>query len=688
MKKIFIISVVILILLSTAFCSAQTGQEEGKTTITYSSGDWDYIENETGISLTVYRGDETDLEIPSNLDEKPVTKLEKDLFLNNVELVSVKIPPTVKGLGSNLFYGCTSLEYVELPTSLKEISENAFRYCSSLKNIDMPVSITSIGNNAFADCIKLEKINLIAVTNIGRSAFSNCISLKEVNAISASQIGQSAFANCVQLPEIALYSATSIGETAFDNCMQLKEIILSRKVSSIGTSAFRGTPWLDSFTDEFVILGQNILVAYHGTDKDVQVPDGVKRIVDAFMDNYQIESVTLPDTVQQIDGNAFRDAVNLKAVKLSPFLTQIGGNAFDGCQNLTEIELPAAIKKIGGSAFANCGMLQQFTFPPLVTEVSGRVLADCLTLRDVIIPDTVQKINKDSFSGSPNVVLHAAFGSAAEIWALENNIPCEYAYQENADFIYNRDEDGIHIVRYIGNLYDVEIPAQLDGVPVISIEAGAFQNNGRVRRIIVPLTVRAIGDWAFSYMDQLKAVQLPAGLEMLGANVFTGTAELTEIRMPKRLKAIGESLFDKDSQTLICAAEGTETAEMLTEMGYTVLPDESCSPDEELMKLWAELSVLDNGSDSCNCVYPQTTMKQDLKIIKIPDGLGTLTADLLENDGERLILIIPSSVTEIDEGILTDNQIATIVSDTGTAAESFAKEQNIQFLIQFTKSVR
>ena len=118
-------------------------------------------------------------------------------------------------------------------------------------------------------------------------------------------------------------------------------------------------------------------------------------------------------------------------------------------------------------------------------------------------------------------------------------------------------------------------------------------------------------------------------------------------------------------------------------IGYSLV-----GSDEEFMKLWAELSVLDTASDPCNCVFPQTTMNQDLKIIKIPDGLSTLTADLLENEGERLILVIPSSVTEIDEGILTDNQIETIVSDTGTAAESFAKEQNIQFLIQFTKSVR
>lgn len=674
-----------MLLIPTAFCFAQADQPE--EIITYTSGDWDYTENETGITLTVYHGSETNLEIPSELDEKPVTKLEKNLFSNNTGLTAVYIPLSVTGLGSNLFNGCTSLEHVELPIGLKNIPDGAFRYCKSLKNIEIPVTITSLGAASFADCGLLEKIDLAAVTTIGNSAFSNCINLKEVNAISAAQVGSSAFANCVQLPEIALFSVTSIGESAFDNCVQLEKIMLSKKVGSIGSSAFRGTPWFDTYTDEFVILGQNILVAYNGDDTDVKIPYGVKRIVDAFMNNYQIESVEIPETVQQIDANAFRDAVNLRSIELPPYLTQIGSNAFNGCQNIKQIELPPLIKKIDSSAFANCNMLQEFIFPSLVTEISGKVLANCTALKDVIIPDTVQKINKDSFSGSPNVILHVAYGSAADIWAQEYQFQCEYTYQENMDFIYIREADGIHIVRYIGRLYDVEVPAQINGIPVIGIEAGAFQNNGRVRRIIVPLTVKTIDDWTFSYMDDLQAVKLPAGLEKLGANAFTGSANLSEIKLPGRIQAIGESPFDSGTNTTICAAEDSETSESLKKMGYRVQPEEACSEDGELMALWAELSDYYYTTDTCNCVFPQTTAEKDLQIIKIPDGLISLTADLLGNDGKRMILIIPSSVTEIDEAILNNNHIETIISETGSAAEAFAKEQGIRFFIQFMKSV-
>ncbi len=40
----------------------------------------------------------------------------------------------------------------------------------------------------------------------------------------------------------------------------------------VGASAFRGTPWLDEQKDEFVIIGDHILLKYNGNQEIVQVP--------------------------------------------------------------------------------------------------------------------------------------------------------------------------------------------------------------------------------------------------------------------------------------------------------------------------------------------------------------------------------------------------------------------------------
>lgn len=635
MKKIVILLPVLLFFFSFVNISAQDAE-----IVTYTSGDWEYTENKTGITLSAYNGNDTALTIPEALDEKPVTQLGKELFKNNSSLESVIIPDSVTAIGSNAFNGCSALKEVRLPLSLTKIDSGVFRYCISLENADIPFSVTEIGGNAFADCISMKEAMLISVTKIG--------------------------------------------DSAFDNCQQLESVILSRKLTSVGGYAFRDTPWLDAQTDEFVMLGKGILVRYNGNDSAVEVPYGTTMITDAFADNYFVESVSIPETVVQIGANAFRDAIKLQSVTIPPYLTSVGSKAFNGCRSLKTVELPEGLKTLGSSAFANCNMLEQFVIPDTVTSLPDSILASCPKLTEVVIPASVTKIEKRAFQDSPNILFHVAYGSKAEELLQGYELPYEYSIQESDGFLYSQDEDGIRIMRYNGNLLEVEIPAQINGIPVTSIEEGAFQNNGLVRRIVLPLTVKTIGDWAFSYMAGLRMIQLSDGIDHIGANAFTGSPNLQELRLPKGIVSIGNSPFDPDTQTLICAAEGTTAAEQLTSMGYTVNAEDACTPDEDLMTLWEELTALEGSSDSCDCNIPGKTASRAYEILRLPDGLTVLNGDLLANNAENMILIIPASVTQINEDILESHTVLTIVSATGTAAEQFAIEHGIKFLMQFS----
>lgn len=372
MKKCLLVWFCIFLL--SAVCAFAQNEE----IVTYTSGNWDYIENKTGITLTVWHGTAAALEIPELLDEKPVTQLGNNLF-KNTALESVYIPDSVTGFGSNVFYGCIHLTDVRLPQDLTALPNSTFRYCIELEQIDIPFSVTNIGPYAFADCVKLQ--------------------------------------------EVILLSITSIGDSAFDNCQSLSSVMVSRKINSIGTYAFRDTPWLEAQKDEFVIIGNGILIKWNGSGTDVQVPYEVKMISDAFDEQYFIETVTVPESVQQIGANAFRDAISLRSVNLPPYLTTIGGNAFNGCRRLESIELPAHIKTLGGSAFSNCDSLTGLTIPPEITAIPGSLLANCPSLIDVVIPESVTKIDKSAFTGSPNVRPYVSNGSEAERILKEYEIP-------------------------------------------------------------------------------------------------------------------------------------------------------------------------------------------------------------------------------------------------------------------------
>lgn len=597
---------------------------------------WSYQENQTGLTLIDYLGDEREIVIPDRINDKPVTELGKELFINCMYLEKVYIPDSVAVIGASAFFGCASLKEIRISPYVKKIESSVFRYCISLEQVELPFALTVIGAYAFSDCIRLKSI--------------------------------------VIPPKV-----TSVGESAFDNCQMLSSLNLSRKVTGLGGNAFRDTAWLNNQTDEFVFVGRGILIKWNGTGSSVNVPYGTTMIVDAFAGKYDLENVVIPPSVKRIGQYAFKNAVNLKHIDIPAFTTRIDGNAFEGCRSLTEIELPNTITILGASAFQYCESLTKFEIPRKVTSIPARLLGDCHNLTEVSIPETVTKINAQSFAGSLKVHLNVVFDSEGQRFAEENGIPYSTFYQKTDDFVYSRKEDGMEIAKYIGNLYDVEVPAEIDGVAVTRIGTGAFQNNINVRRVILPMTIKSIGDWAFAYMDSLEYIKIPFSLNQLGANVFTGDGSLKEIMIPKGVFEIGIDPIDRGRDTVICVTSDTESERLMQEMGYEIYPENFCTVDEEKLANWAELN-------NSGILGVTNNIQQPLKdfvgfdIIRIPDDITYLTADMLSNTGNKVVLIIPSGIEAIDASILRGKYVV-IIGESGSSAEVFARTYNLVFLV-------
>lgn len=130
-------------------------------------------------------------------------------------------------------------------------------------------------------------------------------------------------------------SVTSIGYGAFYHCDSLSQITVPDSVTEIEPFAFQNTKWLEDWYltgQEFLIVGDGILLAYNGGNSHVTIPDGVKRIAPyAFYQHNGLLSVSLPDS-----------------------LIEIGEAAFSGCVNLTELFGGTGIQKIEDRAFYEC----------------------------------------------------------------------------------------------------------------------------------------------------------------------------------------------------------------------------------------------------------------------------------------------------------------------------------------------
>ena len=77
------------------------------------------------------------------------------------------------------------------------------------------------------------------------------------------------------------------------------------------------------------------------------------------------------------------------------------------------------------------------------------------------------------------------------------------------DFLYEYDADGTGIVvaAYLGNASTVEVPASIDGTPIVEIGEGAFEGNSTLVSVDLPDSVEIIGVRAFAGCTALNSMQ-------------------------------------------------------------------------------------------------------------------------------------------------------------------------------------
>ena len=120
------------------------------------------------------------------------------------------------------------------------------------------------------------------------------------------------------------------------------------------------------------------------------------------------------------------------------------------------------------------------------------------------------------------------------------------AYQPSAvpqGLVYYVDEGGIIISDYRGDAKIIEIPARIDGYPVMTIGKEAFLDCKSIEKVILPDTITVIGSAAFKNCTELKTINIPDGVGSIGNEAFYKCQNLTEIVFPISVVTIGKSAF-------------------------------------------------------------------------------------------------------------------------------------------------
>lgn len=303
-------------------------------------GDYSYIENEDGatVTLTKYNGSDTKVEIPKTLGGKPITEIGWMSFAERGTLESVTIPEGVKVIDEGAFLHCSSLTGVTLPDSVTEIETSAF-YGSSLKRIDVPRGVTKISERAFNGCTALEAID-VDESNANFSSVDGVLFNKGKTVILRYPIGK--------------------GNTTYK---------IPDGVMEVGENTFRHCESLTSIT----------------------IPDGVTKISDsAFESCIALTSIDIPDSVTEIGESAFT-ACLLKSITIPAGVTEISNSAFFSCKTLKSITIPAGVTKIGSQGFFGCISLENITIPNSVKEIGKYIFEGCIALENVYYGGTQEQ---------------------------------------------------------------------------------------------------------------------------------------------------------------------------------------------------------------------------------------------------------------------------------------------------------
>ena len=585
------------------------GEGSNKCTVCGFVLEWKYTISNGEVTISGYTGSATELVIPSQIENLPVTGIGDYAFCDWTNLTSIAIPDTVTSIGEGAFANCTGLTSITIPDIVTSIGDYAFSWCTGLTNITIPNSVASFGSHAFSYCTGLTSITIPdSVTCIEYGAFSYCTGLTDITIPNSVTRINDAFSYCTGLTNVIFCGtqeqwnniSISSGNTALTNAtLQFHNYVNGIcSICGSGTAVAPATDWEYTIAD-----GQVTITGYTGSATELVIPA-------------QIEN--LP--VTSIGDRAFANCVNLTTITIPNSVMYIGVEAFDCCWGLTAITIPDSVTTIGDYAFINT------------------------VLNSITIPYSVTHIGKAAF---PCGV------SMTGIWVDENN-----AY-------YSNDPDGVLFDKNKTKL--IQAPGALkgsyiipDGVTVIGDYA--FRNCTNLTSITIPDSVTNVGIYAFSYCIGLTSIIIPDSVTSIDAGAFSNCTGLTTITIPDSVTSIESYAFrDCIHLTSITIPDSVTSIGMYAFDGCT-----------ELIGIWVDENNANYSNDLSGVIFDKNKTKliQAPVAIKgsyiIPDGV-TVIGDYAFSDCTGLTNItIPNSVARIEKAAFSNCTDLTNVTFCGT----------------------
>ena len=586
-----------------------------------------------------------------------VTTIEEYTFKNCTGLTSITVPDTVVTIAAFAFYGCDNVTDITLPfvgesrdaTGYKATFGYIFGYTTA-KASEWKCSISYRSNYydhsyRFVNLIYDQNGSKVDDTHSGKytskydgeSYCKDHPSRPQIIPYRYNSRNNTEFANYTvnqqsgewyscyndsgwlqtynyytptKLTTVCVTDANKIESAAFNNCKNITKITLNDGITSVGDFAFRNTPWYTTLTDEFVTVGDNVLIKYNGTKS----------------------SVTIPDTVKYIGGTVFQNKTSISEVVLPDTLLGIDNLAFDGCTGLSSMTIPKSVVRIGSDAIpASCHIR--------VYQPSAGY----------------------DYRSTNRTVLNGSYTTGNDTYYYivgdDNTVEIIGCTTSSTELTVPEEIDG-HTVSTIGDygfskcstLKSITIPTNIK-----TIGKYAFNDCTGLVNATIPTTVGSVGDYAFNYCTGLKNVTISEGVKSIGKGCFYNCTSLVEAVVPDTAEKLGSyAFYNCTSMTTATIGITADTIGEYTFYGCT-----------ELDTVVIGISVKSIGNYAFyNCALTKVTVPAATSYIgkyafannkamtKATHRKGLVTIDefAYKNCSAMETVTLPSSLTTINKG--------------------------------------
>ena len=441
-----------------------------------------------------------------------------------------------------------------------------------------------------------------------------------------------------------------------------------------------------------------VITGYDGTPTEIVIPqfiDGlqVKRIEDiAFSNNHGyfdgLLSVELPEGLESIGYYAFNGCINLSTINLPDSLVSIEAGAFYNCPLTGEcLTLPDRLEVVEESAFSGT-RYESIVVPDSVQSIKDLAFDTCVNLHSIELPSGLMEIGESAFRycynledvyyrgtqdewedieiGEGNYWLvrtHIIFSDGEQAstkfqWYIQDGVLYVNGQGESEEYVWAHSENGTSAP---WNDYRDEITKVVVGEGITAIYGAAFVFFPHLTEVVLPSTLKKIGNTVFDTCIELETITIPEGVESIGECAFWNCLGLKTIYIPDTVTSFGQYSFAGCALTDIYFSgtagqwrriEGLQSAEIIDTARLHFGTDELFCGDFGYVVTDGECAVTSYKGSDMIVTVPDIIEDHPVTEINInplnPDGTGNEAVFRITE------IHLPNSVRKLGEGAFRD----------------------------------